>query len=170
MPVSPVLPTVQPAAQLLAMYHPILTGARLRIVTRHVINALTATELESCQDLFTPDNLSVAHQGTPSIYPEHVVCPMVHPITGETISSYKKQMNDPATAETWQTAFGEDFGVMLQSNNKTGQKGTNAMFVMTHDEIRYILAVGKKFTFSNPFIDYRSQKKGSASYPYYGRR
>jgi hypothetical protein len=56
---------------------------------------------------------------------------MVHPITGETIVSYKKLMNDPATAEVWQTAFGKDFGGMAQGCNKTGQKGTNAMFVMT---------------------------------------
>ncbi len=39
-------------------------------------------------------------------------------------------MNDPAVAETWQTAFGKDFGGMLQGDNKTGQKGMNAMFVM----------------------------------------
>jgi hypothetical protein len=29
---------------------------------------------------------------------------MVHPTTGETISSYKKLMNDPVTAEIWKTA------------------------------------------------------------------
>ena len=44
-------------------------------------------------------------------------------------------MNDPATAEMWQTAFGKDFGGMLQGDNKMGQKGMNAMFVMSHDEI-----------------------------------
>jgi hypothetical protein len=66
---------------------------------------------------------------------------MVHPVTGRTISSYKKLMNDPATAEVWQTAFGKDFGGMAQGCNKTGAKGTNAMFVMTHDEIRHALAV-----------------------------
>jgi hypothetical protein len=42
---------------------------------------------------------------------------MVHPITGKTISSYKK-------AETWQR---NDFGGMAQGDNKTGQKGTNEM-------------------------------------------
>jgi hypothetical protein len=31
---------------------------------------------------------------------------MVHPTTGKTISSYKWLMNDPETAEVWQTAFG----------------------------------------------------------------
>ena len=63
---------------------------------------------------------------------------MVHPATGETISSNKKLMHDPATAEIWQTAFGKDFGSMAQGDNKTGQKGTNSIFVMTHEEIKKI--------------------------------
>ena len=58
-----------------------------------------------------------------------------NPITGETISSYKKLMNNPARAEVWQTAFGKDFGGMAQGCNRTGQKGTNAMFVMPRAEI-----------------------------------
>ena len=43
---------------------------------------------------------------------EHYANPMVHPITGRTISSYKKLMHNPATAKVWQTAFGKDFGGM----------------------------------------------------------
>jgi hypothetical protein len=65
----------------------------------------------------------------------HFALPMVHPTTGETISSYKRLMNDPETAKVWQTAFGKDFGGMAQGDNKTGQKGTNSVFVMTHKEI-----------------------------------
>ncbi len=42
---------------------------------------------------------------------EHFACPMVHPITGKTISSYKRFMHDPVT-ETWQTTFGRDFDGM----------------------------------------------------------
>jgi hypothetical protein len=64
--------------------------------------------------------------------------PMVHPTTGETISSYKRLMHNLATVETWQMAFGKDFGGMAQGNNKTGQMGTNSIFVMTHDIIRKI--------------------------------
>ena len=71
---------------------------------------------------------------------EHLAMPMIHPTTGEMISSYKKLMNDPATMEIWQTAFGKDFGGMAQADNKTGQKGTNAIFVMTHEEILLIPA------------------------------
>jgi hypothetical protein len=72
---------------------------------------------------------------------EHFASPMVHPVMGKTISSYKKLMNDPATAEIlWQTEFGKGFGGMAQGDNKTGQKGTNAMFVMTHDKIKQVVA------------------------------
>jgi hypothetical protein len=60
---------------------------------------------------------------------------MVHPTTGETISSYKKLMHNPATSEIWQTAFGKYFGGMAQGDDKAGQKGTNSIFVMTHTEI-----------------------------------
>jgi hypothetical protein len=84
---------------------------------------------------------------------------MVHPVTGEIISSYKKLMNDPATAEIWQTAFGKDFGGMVQGCNKTGQKGTNAMFVMTRNEIAHALAAGTKFTYPNPVVEYWPHKE-----------
>jgi len=63
----------------------------------------------------------------------HYASPMVHPTTGETISSYKRLMHDPTTAEVWQTAFGKDFGVMAQEGDeKTGQKGTNSLY-FCHD-------------------------------------
>ncbi len=50
----------------------------------------------------------------------HCAMPMVHPVTGKTITSYKKLMKDPVTQETWMTAFGKDFGGMSQGDNKTG--------------------------------------------------
>ncbi len=89
---------------------------------------------------------------------EHYANPMVHPVTGRTISSYKKLMHNLAMAEVWQTAFGKDFGGMVQGCNKTGQKGTNAMFVMMHDKIMHALAAKKFFTYMNPVVDYCPQK------------
>jgi hypothetical protein len=83
---------------------------------------------------------------------------MIHPVTGKTISSNKELMNDPATAEVWQTPFGKDFGGMAQGDNKTGQKGTNAMFVMTHNKIAHAYCEKKFFTFTNPVINYHPQK------------
>jgi hypothetical protein len=66
---------------------------------------------------------------------EHYAMPMIHPVTGATIISYCKLMNNLATAEILMTAFGKDFGGMSQGNNKMGQKGTNAMFVMSPSDI-----------------------------------
>jgi hypothetical protein len=57
---------------------------------------------------------------------------MVYPVTGCMFSSYKKLMHNLVMAKVWQTAFEKDFRGMAQSCNKTGQKGTNAMFVMMH--------------------------------------
>jgi hypothetical protein len=63
-------------------------------------------------------------------------------------------IHNPATAEIWQTAFGKDFDGMAQGDNKTGKKGTNTMFVMTHDEINQVLRAGKTFTYVNPVVDH----------------
>ncbi len=73
---------------------------------------------------------------------------------GKAISIYKKLMNDPATVEIWQMAFGKDFGGMAQGNNKTEQKGTNAMFVITCNEIAHAYCGKNFFTFANPVVDY----------------
>ena len=56
-------------------------------------------------------------------------------------------------------AFGKDFGGMAQGCAKMGQKGTNAMFVMTHDEMMHALAANKFFTYVNPVVDFRPQKE-----------
>jgi hypothetical protein len=59
---------------------------------------------------FTPLKLQPqpVHQQNYAHYAMH----MVHPITGETITSYKKLMKDPVMQETWMMAFGKDFGGM----------------------------------------------------------
>jgi len=49
-------------------------------------------------------------------------------------------MNDP-------TALGKDFGGMAQGDDKTGQKGTNSVFVMTHKEIDIAKNAGHKWTY-----------------------
>jgi hypothetical protein len=68
-------------------------------------------------------------------------------------------MKDPATTEVWKTAFRKEFGGMAQGDNKTGQKRTNAIFVMNHDDIKKILKAGKQLTYANPVVDPPSSKK-----------
>ncbi len=123
----------------------------------HAINILTLMELATSKPSHTPRAL-MKYAKMP-IDDEHYANPMVHPVTDETISSCKKLMHDPATAEVWQTAFGKDFGSMAQGDNKTGQKGTNAMFVMTHDKIARTIAANKRLTYGYPVVDYRPPKE-----------
>ncbi len=146
---TPITPTTR---------HALPTRARHRIVTQQAINTLKIQEKVEIRASFIPTALQKHHvqQVAPNL--EHYANPMVHPITGETISSYKKLMKDPATAEIWQTAFGKEFGGMAQGDNKTVQKGRNAIFVMNHHNITKVLKAGKKFTYANPVFDHRSQK------------
>ena len=43
---------------------------------------------------------------------EHFCAPVVHPVTGETITQYRKLMKDPITKEVWTTAWGKEWGRM----------------------------------------------------------
>ncbi len=79
---------------------------------------------------------------------------MVHLTTGKMITSYKKLMNDHETAEVWQTRFGKDFGGMAQGDKKPGQKGTNSVFVMTHNKIDIMRKAGHKWTYAQIIVDY----------------
>jgi hypothetical protein len=144
-------------------YIPIPWGVQQRIVSRQAINVLTIHEDANANTKFTPRCLMKhVKKGLPVMF-EHFASPMVHPITGITISSHKKLMNDSATAKVWQITFGKEFGGMAQGDNKTGQKGTNAIFVIKHNKIAQILRAGKKFTFAHPVVDHRPQKRGSQS-------
>ena len=96
---------------------------------------------------------------------EHFCAPVVHPITGETITSYKKLANNPATKEIWQTGFGKEWGHMAQGNNKTKEEGTNSIFVMSHKQIEKVTKEGRTFTYARLVIDFRPQKKRSQPRP-----
>jgi hypothetical protein len=107
------------------------------IISQEAINFLTKCTWAKAPDIFTPNKLCPT--SAPSCLDfAQVTMPMVHPTTGETISRYKRLIHNPATAETWQMAFGKEFGGMAQGDNKTGQKGVNSIFIMTQNKIRNI--------------------------------
>jgi hypothetical protein len=66
-------------------------------------------------------------------------------------------MHDPAKAKILQTAFGKDSGGMAQGNLKTGQKGTNLIFVMMHAKIQNI-PKNQMVTYACVVVDSRPQK------------
>ncbi len=111
----------------------LLRSRNTRLISQEAIAHLLIMEQTKDELPFTPSNLHKYRPPPQDL--EHYAMPMIHPITGKSISSYKRLMNDPVTADTWMTAFGKDFGGMCQGNNKTGQPGTNAMFVMPPSDV-----------------------------------
>jgi hypothetical protein len=55
------------------------------------------------------------------------------------------------------TAFGKDFGGMSQGDNKTGQKGTNAMFIMLPSNVPNI-PKDRVITYARVVVNHRPQK------------
>jgi hypothetical protein len=92
------------------------------LISQEAINFLAKCVWSTLPDSFTPHKLK-PQRGFDF---NQVAMPMVHPSTGETISSYKKQMHNPVMNEIWQKAFGKDFRGIAQ-DVKMGQKGTNAI-------------------------------------------
>jgi hypothetical protein len=82
---------------------------------------------------------------------------MVHPITREHITSYRKLMLDPAMSEVWMTAFGKDFRGMCQGKDKTSTKGKDAIFVMDPKDIPGI-PKNQPPTYAKVVVAYRPQK------------
>jgi hypothetical protein len=103
------------------------------LISQEAIAQLLVKEQANNMTHYTPSKLH--NYGLPPQDFEHYAMPMIHPVTGEIISSYKCLMNGPATAEVWMMVFGKDIGGMSQGNNRTSQKGTNAMFVMLPSDV-----------------------------------
>ncbi len=66
-----------------------------RIFSQEAINYLLMDDLRNDMRIFTPFKLMPPQTATINF--EHFTMPMIHPSTGETITSYKKLMNNPAT-------------------------------------------------------------------------
>jgi hypothetical protein len=126
------------------------------IISQQALNFLTNEVWNNSAPSYTPKNLRPKDNVTAANL-EHLAVPMIHPMTGETITSCEKMMNNPAMMEIWQTAFGKDFGSMAQGDNKMGQHGTNSIFVMTHTEILPI-PVDCTITYARVIVNFCPQK------------
>ena len=82
------------------------------------------------EETWLPNNFIVSqpaqqnHHGTTigDIDVEHFCALVVHQVTGETITSYKKLADDPVTRSTWTTRYGKEFGQMAQGDKKLAQE------------------------------------------------
>ena len=139
--------------------------AHVNIVSREAVNVLTVKVYADLDETWLPKDFIFSqptqrnHDGTTigDVDIEHFCAPVVHPVTGETITSYKKLADDPLTRSTWTTGYGKAFGRMAQGDEKTGAKGKNCILVMNHDEIANI-PKDRVVTYARVVVDFRLQK------------
>jgi hypothetical protein len=134
--------------------------AKFTCIARHNLISANAIKALTTREQCTP-NAAFRHKGmnqNPNTIPinvNHYANPMVHPVTGAIVSSYKKAMHDKDIGTLWQTAFGKEFGGLAQGDIKTKTNGTNAIFVMTHSDIKKYKG---KYTYARVCLDHRPQK------------
>ena len=88
--------------------------------------------------------------------PEHVANGVVHPVTKETITKYKKLINDPLLRDTWLEAMCRELGRLAQGYGDV--KGTDTVRFMSLDEIKNI-PKDRVVTYARIVVDYRPQKE-----------
>jgi hypothetical protein len=88
---------------------------------------------------------------------EHFASPVIHPVTGTTITRYQKLVKDPLLRDTWTKAFGKEFGNLAQGDKHTDTQGTNLIFILSHDKIKHI-PLDRVVTYANIVVCYRPQK------------
>ena len=82
---------------------------------------------------------------------KYFCAPVIHPVTGESNTNYKKFAKDQATREVCKTAFGKEWENLAQGYHKKGIKGMISLFVLDCKEIKRIPA-DHNVTYSNIFV------------------
>ena len=77
---------------------------------------------------------------------------VIHPISGETITKYKKLAADPATQAVWTTEYVKEWGNLTKGDNKTRTKGTDSLIVLNLEEICNI-PTDRTVTYANIVVD-----------------
>jgi hypothetical protein len=98
-----------------------------------------------------------AHHNNLDLDIEHFASPVIHPVTGATITRYQKLVKDPLLRDIWTTAFGKEFGNLAQGDKHTDTHGTNSIFILSHTVINNI-PTDRIVTYTNIVVDYRPQK------------
>ena len=93
---------------------------------------------------------------------EQIANGVVHPVTKETITKYKKLIADPILRDEWMLGMCRELGRLAQGYGEEGShdyvEGTNTCFFMNIDEIRQIPR-DQVCTYARIVVDYRPQKK-----------
>ena len=88
---------------------------------------------------------------------DHFCAPVIHPSTGKMITKWTELANDPEMTEILSTAFGKEWGVLAQGDNKTGSGRTDSLHVLDHEQIK-LIPKDHTITYGRIVVDYRAQK------------
>ena len=96
--------------------------ASARLISQQALTAMTMQEALTLPVAFTPRKLVPDTYDTCSTNYEYFAVPMIHPATGEIISSYKRLMNDPATAKCGRQPLAKNLGAWHKGTVKQARK------------------------------------------------
>ena len=105
--------------------------------------------------MFLEELKRTAISATPTTL-EEVANGVVHPVTKETITKYKKLIEDPLLRETWSKAMCKELGRLCQGFGET--KGTDTMRFLDLEGIKNIPR-DRVVTYARIVVDYRPQKE-----------
>eukprot|EP00804_Cyclotella_cryptica_P012930 CCRYP_002289-RA/>CCRYP_002289-RA protein AED:0.24 eAED:0.24 QI:0/0/0/1/0.5/0.33/3/0/1110 len=119
---APILPVhTVPSSERLPMHSPnIIAFQAIDHVTNTVYNDSNAAWHPRAFLTSSPSDLAI--RADTDI--DHMCAGVVHPTTGETITSYKKLIACPLLRDVWTTAFGKEFGNLAQGDRKTDRTVT----------------------------------------------
>ena len=154
--INPTVMAVQepttPNCNRIPLYHP-------NMISQEAINFVTESVHGTNMDIWTPEVFMTADtsssHGTSNHDAdlEHFCAPVVHPETGETITSYKKLQRNPVMKKIWTKAFGKEFGSLAQGDDLTKTPGTNTLFVLDHEQIKNIPS-DRTITYARIVVDF----------------
>jgi hypothetical protein len=93
---------------------------------------------------------------TPEVDLEEVCNGVVHPVTKETITKYKKLIAEPLIRDVWMKAMCKELGRLAQGFD--GTEGTDTIRFLSLDEIKSI-PTDRTVTYARIVVDYRPQKE-----------
>ena len=120
-------------------------------ISQQAINSITRMA-DNYAPQFTPRKLS-KYQTVTYLPTCNAV---VHPVTGETITNYKKLLYDNVTKPVWEEAMCKELGRLAQGYEKT--EGTSTVTFMRKEDIANI-PKDRTVTYARIVVDYRPQKK-----------
>ena len=110
------------------------------------------------QKFLTADTSSSHGTSNHDVAIEHVCTPVVHPVTGETISNYNKLAANSVMRYVWTKGLGKEFGSLAQGYDLTKTPGTNSIFVLDHEQIK-IIPSDRTVTYARIVVDFYHKKQ-----------